>query len=111
MLAPTLLPPPYILGADIVCRARLPAVHRNISKLNALRKKNIQESGNRGGNGAAIALRPHAGEAGRAHHLASAFLLCDGISHGINLEQEPVLQYLYYLAQVCALSPPFARPA
>jgi AMP deaminase len=42
--------------------------------------------------------RPHAGEAGPPHHLASTFLFANGISHGINLEHQPVLQYLYYLA-------------
>lgn len=45
-------------------------------------------------------LRPHAGEAGPVHHLASTFLFAQGISHGINLEHQPVLQYLYYMAQV-----------
>ena len=53
-----------------------------------------------------VRLRPHGGEAGPEHHLASAFLLCDGISHGINLDHNPVLQYLYYLAAVpIAVSP------
>ena len=47
-----------------------------------------------------VRLRPHGGEAGPEHHLASAFLFCDGISHGINLDHNPVLQYLYYLAAV-----------
>eukprot|EP00929_Paragymnodinium_shiwhaense_P115400 TRINITY_DN84244_c0_g1_i1.p1 TRINITY_DN84244_c0_g1~~TRINITY_DN84244_c0_g1_i1.p1 ORF type:complete len:559 (-),score=92.48 TRINITY_DN84244_c0_g1_i1:222-1898(-) len=45
-------------------------------------------------------LRPHAGEAGAVHHLATAFLFADGISHGINLSKQPLLQYLYYLDQV-----------
>jgi adenosine deaminase len=35
------------------------------------------------------------GEAGDIDHLATAFLLSDGISHGINLRKCPVLQYLY----------------
>lgn len=53
-----------------------------------------------------IELRPHCGEAGPCHHLATAFLFCHGISHGINLESSPVLQYLYFLSQVCiAVSP------
>ena len=39
----------------------------------------------------------HAGEAGPVHHLQTTFLLCDGISHGINLEQNPVLQYLWQI--------------
>ncbi|OMO51645.1 hypothetical protein CCACVL1_29661 [Corchorus capsularis] len=53
-----------------------------------------------------IKLRPHCGEAGDIDHLAAAFLLCNNISHGIKLRNSPVLQYLYYLAQVgLALSP------
>lgn len=48
----------------------------------------------------AIPYRPHAGEAGAVHHLASAFLTADGIAHGINLRHNQPLQYLYYLAQV-----------
>ncbi|KAF5939032.1 hypothetical protein HYC85_023291 [Camellia sinensis] len=53
-----------------------------------------------------IRLRPHCGEAGDIDHLAAAFLLCHNISHGINLRKSPVLQYLYYLAQIgLAMSP------
>lgn len=53
-----------------------------------------------------IKFRPHCGEAGDTDHLAAGFLLCHNISHGINLRYSPVLQYLYYLAQVgLALSP------
>eukprot|EP01116_Phalansterium_solitarium_P022127 TRINITY_DN7192_c0_g3_i2.p1 TRINITY_DN7192_c0_g3~~TRINITY_DN7192_c0_g3_i2.p1 ORF type:complete len:1500 (+),score=445.22 TRINITY_DN7192_c0_g3_i2:106-4500(+) len=44
--------------------------------------------------------RPHSGVAGSRSHLCSAFLLGKSISHGINLSQEPAIQYLYYLAQV-----------
>eukprot|EP00892_Ulva_mutabilis_P012568 jgi/Ulvmu1/9684/UM055_0022.1 len=44
--------------------------------------------------------RPHCGEAGELDHLASAFMVCDNIAHGINLRKSPVLQYIYYLAQV-----------
>jgi len=44
--------------------------------------------------------RPHAGEAGDIDHLASAFMLCENIAHGINLRKTPVLQYLYYLKQI-----------
>uniref|UniRef100_A0A8C5GW54 AMP deaminase n=1 Tax=Gouania willdenowi TaxID=441366 RepID=A0A8C5GW54_GOUWI len=50
--------------------------------------------------------RPHCGEAGSITHLVSAFLTADNISHGLNLKKSPVLQYLYYLAQVpIAMSP------
>ena len=44
--------------------------------------------------------RPHAGEAGDIDHLVSAMMLCDNISHGINLRKSPCLQYMYYLAQI-----------
>ncbi|POO00043.1 AMP deaminase [Trema orientale] len=47
-----------------------------------------------------IKFRPHCGEAGDIDHLAAGFLLCHNISHGINLRKSPVLQYLYYLAQI-----------
>ena len=43
-----------------------------------------------------------AGEAGDIDHLVSTFLLSKNIAHGINLRKSPSLQYLYYLAQVCA---------
>lgn len=50
--------------------------------------------------------RPHAGEAGEVHHLDTAFLLADGINHGLNLRKSPSLQYLFYLARIgLAMSP------
>lgn len=53
-----------------------------------------------------IRFRPHCGEAGDIDHLAAGFLLCHNISHGINLRKSPILQYLYYLAQIgLAMSP------
>ncbi|XP_022931847.1 AMP deaminase-like [Cucurbita moschata] len=53
-----------------------------------------------------INLRPHSGEAGDIDHLAATFLTAHSIAHGINLRKSPVLQYLYYLAQVgLAMSP------
>ena len=77
-------------------------------------------------------LRPHCGEAGPIHHLVSGFMVSEnisqglllrkvrgagGLSHGVLLHsrtppspclapQAPVLQYLYYLAQIgIAMSP------
>ncbi|XP_018333886.1 AMP deaminase 2 isoform X2 [Agrilus planipennis] len=51
-------------------------------------------------------LRPHCGEAGPVQHLVCGFLLSENISHGLLLRKVPVLQYLYYLAQVgIAMSP------
>jgi len=72
-------------------------MYANIRSLNALRR-------HRGLN--TFTFRPHCGEAGNASHLCSGFLLADGICHGIKLKEAPVLQYLYYLAQVgIAVSP------
>lgn len=51
-------------------------------------------------------LRPHCGEAGSATHLVTAFMLAESINHGLLLRKVPVLQYLYYLAQIgLAMSP------
>ncbi|XP_056292609.1 AMP deaminase 2-like isoform X2 [Pseudoliparis swirei] len=51
-------------------------------------------------------LRPHCGEAGPIHHLVSGFMLSENISHGLLLRKAPVLQYLFYLAQIgIAMSP------
>jgi len=51
-------------------------------------------------------LRPHCGEAGSILHLIGGFLLSENISHGLLLRKSPVLQYLYYLAQIgIAMSP------
>ncbi|KAJ6299896.1 hypothetical protein OIU76_020819 [Salix suchowensis] len=47
-----------------------------------------------------IKFRPHSGEAGDIDHLAATFLTSHNIAHGINLRKSPVLQYLYYLAQI-----------
>ncbi|XP_008778143.2 probable AMP deaminase [Phoenix dactylifera] len=53
-----------------------------------------------------IKFRPHAGEAGDIDHLAATFLVAHNIAHGINLRKSPVLQHLYYLAQIgLAMSP------
>ncbi|KAK9127442.1 hypothetical protein Syun_016239 [Stephania yunnanensis] len=53
-----------------------------------------------------IKFRPHSGEAGEIDHLAATFLTAHNIAHGINLRKSPVLQYLYYLAQIgLAMSP------
>eukprot|EP00930_Biecheleria_cincta_P002300 TRINITY_DN103315_c0_g1_i1.p1 TRINITY_DN103315_c0_g1~~TRINITY_DN103315_c0_g1_i1.p1 ORF type:complete len:722 (-),score=118.64 TRINITY_DN103315_c0_g1_i1:41-2164(-) len=47
-----------------------------------------------------LTYRPHAGEAGPVHHLATTFLLADGINHGVNLQHSPALQYLYLITQI-----------
>ncbi|XP_037538504.1 AMP deaminase 3b [Nematolebias whitei] len=72
-------------------------MYANIMVLNNLRK-------DRGLN--TFQFRPHCGEAGSITHLVSAFLIADNISHGLNLKKSPVLQYLFYLAQIpIAMSP------
>nr|CAB3221499.1 AMP deaminase 2 [Phallusia mammillata] len=72
-------------------------MYANIVTLNQLRKERGMTL---------FHLRPHCGEAGPAHHLVTAFLLADNISHGLLLRKVPVMQYLYYLAQIgIAMSP------
>ncbi|XP_018518599.1 AMP deaminase 3 isoform X1 [Lates calcarifer] len=72
-------------------------MYANIMVLNNLRKELGLST---------FQFRPHCGEAGSITHLVSAFLTSDNISHGLNLKKSPVLQYLYYLAQVpIAMSP------
>ena len=63
----------------------------NITTLNAFRKaKGLS----------VFHFRPHCGESGNPDHLIDGFMLADNINHGINLTQRPVMEYLYYLAQI-----------
>eukprot|EP00071_Canis_lupus_P027019 XP_022260576.1 AMP deaminase 1 isoform X2 [Canis lupus familiaris] len=72
-------------------------MYANIVVLNSLRKE-------RGMN--TFLFRPHCGEAGAITHLMTAFMTADNISHGLNLKKSPVLQYLFFLAQIpIAMSP------
>ncbi|XP_045600064.1 AMP deaminase 2 isoform X1 [Procambarus clarkii] len=72
-------------------------MYANICTLNQLRLE-------RGMN--TFVLRPHCGEAGSIQHLVTGFLLAENISHGLLLRKVPVLQFLYYLAQIgIAMSP------
>jgi len=53
-----------------------------------------------------FSFRPHCGESGDVMHLAAAFMLCGGVSHGVNLNKNPTLEYLFYLEQIgIAVSP------
>ncbi|KAH8860159.1 AMP deaminase 2 [Schistosoma japonicum] len=53
-----------------------------------------------------FSFRPHCGEAGNINHLVTCFLLAESINHGLLLRKAPVLQYLYYIAQIgIAMSP------
>nr|XP_057910212.1 AMP deaminase 2 isoform X2 [Doryrhamphus excisus] len=71
--------------------------YANMTVLNHLRRKRGFHT---------FVLRPHCGEAGPIHHLVSGFMLSENISHGLLLRKAPVLQYLYYLAQIgIAMSP------
>ncbi|XP_009871170.1 PREDICTED: AMP deaminase 1, partial [Apaloderma vittatum] len=72
-------------------------MYANILVLNNLRRQ-------RGMN--TFLFRPHCGEAGAITHILTAFMTADNISHGLNLKKTPVLQYLYFLAQIpIAMSP------
>ncbi|XP_043932805.1 AMP deaminase 2 isoform X3 [Protopterus annectens] len=72
-------------------------IYANMTVLNHLRRKRGLST---------FVLRPHCGEAGPIHHLVSGFMLSENISHGLLLRKAPVLQYLYYLAQIgIAMSP------
>ncbi|XP_077080487.1 AMP deaminase 2 isoform X2 [Siphateles boraxobius] len=72
-------------------------MYANMTVLNHLRRQRNMNS---------FVLRPHCGEAGPIHHLVSGFMLSENISHGLLLRKAPVLQYLYYLAQIgIAMSP------
>ena len=54
----------------------------------------------------ALTFRPHCGESGDIDHLAAAFLVAQGINHGINLDKNTTLQFLYYVTQIgIAISP------
>jgi len=69
----------------------------NIQSLNQLRRAKGLNT---------FSLRPHAGEAGPVHHLATTFLLADSINHGNRLTCNKPLMYLYYLTQIgMAVSP------
>ncbi|NWU73806.1 AMPD2 deaminase, partial [Pterocles burchelli] len=72
-------------------------MYANMTVLNHLRRKRGFHT---------FVLRPHCGEAGPIHHLVSGFMVSENISHGLLLRKAPVLQYLYYLAQIgIAMSP------
>jgi len=72
----------------------------NLEVLNSLRKA-------RGLN--TIAFRPHAGETGNPMNLACTYMLCESIAHGINLDMQVSLQYLYYLDQVGLATSPLSN--
>ncbi|XP_050526519.1 AMP deaminase 2 isoform X2 [Daktulosphaira vitifoliae] len=72
-------------------------MYANMTVLNHLRvKQNLNT----------FVLRPHCGEAGAVQHLVCGFMMAENISHGLLLRKVPVLQYLYYVAQIgIAMSP------
>lgn len=72
-------------------------MYSNITVLNQFRKEQGLNT---------FVIRPHCGEAGPIQHLVTGFMLSENISHGLLLRKVPVLQYLYYLAQIgIAMSP------
>eukprot|EP01006_Ploeotia_vitrea_P042180 TRINITY_DN66612_c6_g1_i1.p1 TRINITY_DN66612_c6_g1~~TRINITY_DN66612_c6_g1_i1.p1 ORF type:complete len:367 (-),score=197.78 TRINITY_DN66612_c6_g1_i1:56-1156(-) len=75
--------PPYSMWAYYM--------YANLFTLNKLREKK---------GFSVFAYRPHAGEAGDVEHLAAVFLVARSINHGIVLNSNPSMQYLYYLSQI-----------
>lgn len=63
----------------------------NIEVLNTLRREKGLNT---------FSFRPHAGETGDVMHLAASYLLSQSVNHGINLDRQVSLQYLYYLDQI-----------
>ncbi len=51
-----------------------------------------------------FAFRPHCGEAGQPHHLATTFLLAENIQHGINLG----MRYAVMCSHMQAICKPYA---
>jgi len=54
--------------------------------------------------------RPHSG-VGPLEHLSSTFLVAEGINHGVYLTKTPVLEYLYYCAQIGISMSPLGEDA
>jgi len=72
-------------------------LYANLQVLNTLRSRQGLNT---------VALRPHAGESGDCMHMASAYLLAQSVNHGIQLDKQVSLQYLFMLDQVgCSVSP------
>mmetsp|Transcript_56019 Transcript_56019/g.64676 ORF Transcript_56019/g.64676 Transcript_56019/m.64676 type:complete len:739 (+) Transcript_56019:41-2257(+) len=72
----------------------------NLEVLNSLRKaRNLNT----------ISFRPHAGETGNPLNLACTYMLSESIAHGINLDMQVSLQYLYYLDQVGLSTSPLSN--
>ena len=63
----------------------------NLQTLNRLRESKGMNT---------ILFKPHCGESGQRHHLATTYLLASSINHGIKLRESPMLEYLYYISQV-----------
>ncbi|GET91598.1 adenosine monophosphate deaminase, putative [Leishmania tarentolae] len=56
-------------------------------------------------------LRPQCGERGGMDHLVSGFCLANSISHGVTLARHPVLEYMWYIAQVGVAMSPLSNTA
>ncbi|XP_064618252.1 LOW QUALITY PROTEIN: AMP deaminase 2-like [Liolophura sinensis] len=93
----TPLPPDWDMEENPPYNYYIYYMYANITVLNHFRRERGMST---------FTLRPHSGEAGNVTHLVSGFMLAENISHGLLLRKVPVLQYLYYLAQVgVAMSP------
>ena len=74
-------------------------IYANLFALNRLREQKGLNT---------FKFKPHCGESGPRHHLATSYLLAESINHGWRLDLEPAMQYLYYCSQIslglCPLS-------
>jgi AMP deaminase len=56
-------------------------------------------------------LRPQCGERGGMDHLVTGFCLANSINHGVTLARHPVLEYMWYIAQVGVAMSPLSNTA
>ena len=56
-------------------------------------------------------LRPQCGEKGGMDHLVTGFCLANSINHGVTLARHPVLEYMWYIAQVGVAMSPLSNTA
>ncbi|EKE37441.1 hypothetical protein ENUP19_0253G0036 [Entamoeba nuttalli] len=77
-------------------------LYANITVLNGFRKEKKLNT---------FDFRPHCGQAGDRMHGAAAFLTANSITHGVMIDGQNTLQYLYILAQIGISSSPIQQAA
>ena len=77
-------------------------IYANIKVLNGLRKEKGMNT---------FEFRPHCGQSGDRMHAVAGFLTADSIQHGVMLDGQNTLQYLYILGQIGISSSPIQQSA